>query len=126
MANSTYTRIVFSPVSGVIDESFMNDIVVYKHMFKHLTGYDLESEEPEFTYGVDMRYNHHHHEDFHNAMKELPNLQIHLSVFIEPTHDGFYYHCTWESGLVRYYPRHIATEMALSLCEDDDLENLQE
>lgn len=126
MANSTYTRIVFYPVSGVIDGNFMNDIHVYKHVFKQLTGYDLESEEPEFTYCVDMRYNHHELEDFHNALKDLPNLLVHLSVFIEPTHDGFYYNCTWESGLVQFFPRHIANEIALSLFEDDDLENLQE
>lgn len=126
MANSTYTRIVFSPQSGVVDDNFLNDIEVYKHIFKQLTGYALESEEPEFTYFVDMRYNHHSMNDFHEATKEVPNLLLHLIVFIEPTHDGFYYHCTWESGLNRYYPKHIQVEIELEKCEDDDLENLQE
>ena len=126
MANTTYTRIAFTPISGIIDGNFMNDIEVYKQGFKKKTGYELESEEPEFTYGVDMRYNHHSLDDFHELLKEVPNLQVILSTFFEPTHSGVYHQCTWDEGLVQFFPKHILSEMELERSEDDDLENLQE
>ena len=128
LANTTYTRLTFAPKNNIIDQVFYDNIEIFKHLFKKLSGcYELVLEQhPDFTYHVGQRYNHHSTNMFFECIKDIPDLLVDMATYIEPLDDGMFHHLSAEDGLVQYFPPHIQVEIDLGKHEESNLEDLTE